>query len=161
LHRAGAVEQHDQPQRLHLAPAPDQIDGRAAMADVAMDGAPQVEPPPAPPRLLAPHQPRPHAMRKPLGERVGLRDLLGIDDMAHAGTGQPPSRRARGRLLAWPGDPVAAPPVARLDMIGGALRAGSRRALHRRPSPLRYAGCMLRASYAAPLPIGREDLVEA
>ena len=38
-HRARRVEQDHEAQRLGLAPAPDQIDRRAAMGDAAMDGA--------------------------------------------------------------------------------------------------------------------------
>src|SRR6202012_4173041 len=36
-HRAGGVEQDDQPQRLDLAPPPGQVDQRAAMRHVAMN----------------------------------------------------------------------------------------------------------------------------
>src|SRR6516165_9435845 len=64
-----------------LATPPDKIDRRPAMADAAMDSAPDVKPPPAAPRPLASHQARAHASREPLGERVNLRRLLAIGDV--------------------------------------------------------------------------------
>src|SRR5215470_6043032 len=46
-HRAGGVEQYDEPQRLDLASSPSEIDRRAAMGDAAVNGAPQVDAPSA------------------------------------------------------------------------------------------------------------------
>ena len=37
VHRSRGVKQHDQPQRLHLAATPNQIEQRATMRDVAAD----------------------------------------------------------------------------------------------------------------------------
>jgi hypothetical protein len=50
-----------------------------------MDRTPQVEPPPAPADLLAANQPRTHDARKSLGQRMGLRHVGGIGDMAEIG----------------------------------------------------------------------------
>ncbi len=77
VHRTRSVEQNDEAQRLDLAAAPGQLYRRAAVRDVAMDGAPQVEPPPAPTDLLAANEPRAHDAGKPLGERMRLRHVLG------------------------------------------------------------------------------------
>ena len=92
-HRARGVEQHHQAQRLRLAPAPDEIDRRAAMGDAAMDGAAQIEPAAAPPRPLAPHQARPHARARRAASACARGDLVGIDDVADVGR-PPGSRRA-------------------------------------------------------------------
>ncbi len=82
LHRARRVEQQHETQRTMLAPPPDEIDRRSAMADAPMDRAPDVEPPAAAPSALAPHQSRAHAPCQPLGERVNLGRLLAIGDVA-------------------------------------------------------------------------------
>src|SRR5580698_8016931 len=42
-HRARRIEQHHEPQRLYLAPPPGEIEGHAAMRDIAMNGAAQIE----------------------------------------------------------------------------------------------------------------------
>src|SRR6185312_16466830 len=57
-HRTRRVEQHDEPQRLCLSLPPDEVDRDAAMADVAVNGPPEIEPVAAPPRQIAPRQPR-------------------------------------------------------------------------------------------------------
>ena len=136
-HRAGRIEQHDEPQRLDLAPAPGEIDRRAAVADIAVDGAAQVEPPAAPAHLLAPHEPRPHGAREPRGERVGARDLGRIGDVAQVGRRagsrrcEAPSRRPRPSAAA--SSPLSA---LRRD------RAGPRRLARRRPRPMRRSGAL-------------------
>ena len=81
LHRTGRVEQQDEAERPMPALPPDEVDRRPAMADAAVDGAPQVEPPSAAPRPFAPHETRPHAPREAFGERMNLRRLLAVGDM--------------------------------------------------------------------------------
>ena len=87
-HRAGGVEQHDQPQRLFLALALDEADRHAAMADIAVDGPSQIEPVAAPPRQIAAGQPRAHDLRQPRRGGVGLFDLVGIGQFAEIDLGQ-------------------------------------------------------------------------
>ena len=77
-HRAGSIEQHDQPQRLILAPPLDEVDRHAPMADIAVNGPAQIEPVAAPPRQIAPRQPRPHRPCQPRGRFMRLLDLRGI-----------------------------------------------------------------------------------
>ena len=85
VHRARCIEQHDQAERLDLAPPPGEIDRRAAVTDVAVDGAAQVKPSPAPPHLLAAHQPCPHAAGEPRRERIRPRDIVRIGYMTQIG----------------------------------------------------------------------------
>src|SRR5262249_6434209 len=42
-HRAGSIEQYHEPQRLNLAAPPGEVDQRAAVRHIAMDGAAQVK----------------------------------------------------------------------------------------------------------------------
>ncbi len=60
-HRAGGVEEHDEAERLPLAPPPEKIDGRSAVRHAAMDGAADVETSAAPAHLLAADEPGAHA----------------------------------------------------------------------------------------------------
>ena len=53
-----------------------------------MNGAAQVEPSPAPAHLLATDEPRAHDAGKTFGERLGLRDVGGIDDVAKVDAGE-------------------------------------------------------------------------
>ena len=121
-HRAGGVEQHDEPQRLDLAAAPGEIDQRAAMGDVAMDGAAQVEPAAAPAHLLAANKPRAHGAGKPRRQRVGRRDLVGIDDVAEVRGRQRFGARGAFAAAAAFGGAVAVAVGAPLDAIGQAER---------------------------------------
>src|SRR5262249_26722868 len=68
-----------------LTAPPSEVHGRSAMRYIAMDRTPQVQPPPAPADLLAANQPRTHDARKSLGQRMGLRHVGGIGDMAGNG----------------------------------------------------------------------------
>src|SRR5207302_9520117 len=43
-HRTRGIERHDEPKRLCLALAPDDVDRHAAMADIAVNGSTQIEP---------------------------------------------------------------------------------------------------------------------
>src|SRR5207302_7007978 len=43
-HRTRGIEQHDEPERLCLALAPDEVDRHAAMADTAVNGSTQLDP---------------------------------------------------------------------------------------------------------------------
>ena len=81
-HRAGGVEQHDEAQRLFLALPFDEVDRHAAMADIAVDGAPEIQPVAAPPRQVAPGQPGAHGLCQPRRGVVGLRDLIGVGQFA-------------------------------------------------------------------------------
>src|ERR1700684_560011 len=74
-HRAGGVEQDDEPQRLDLAAAPGKLDQRGAVGYGAMNGAAEVEAAPMAASLLATNQPRPHGAGKPRRERVRRRDV--------------------------------------------------------------------------------------
>jgi hypothetical protein len=82
VHRAGGVEQHDEAQRLVLAPAPGEIDRRAAVRHAAVDGTAQIKARPTPARLFAPHQPRAHDAGEPLGECFSLGDVGRVNDVA-------------------------------------------------------------------------------
>ena len=81
-HRAGRVEEDDEPERLRLPPPPGELDRRAAMGDAAMDGPPEVEPAAAAAELGAADEPGAHCAGQPRGERMGLCDLFRVDDMA-------------------------------------------------------------------------------
>ena len=81
-HRARRVEQHHQPQRLLLALPPDEGDRYAAMADIAVDGPPEIEPVAAPPRQVPAGQPRAHGLCQLRRDLVGLPDLLGVGHLA-------------------------------------------------------------------------------
>ena len=87
-HRAGGVEQDDEPERLFLALAPHQADRHAAMADVAVDGAAQIEPVAAPAGEVAAGQPRAHDAGETRGDGVRLGDLGGIGDLAEIRLGE-------------------------------------------------------------------------
>ena len=165
-HRAGGIEQDHEPQRLDLAPAPDEIDRRAAMGDAAMDGAAQVEPPAAPAHLLAAHQPRPHRTGEPRGERMG-RARPRRDRRCGAGRsrrGSPPWRRLRAvprpsavRVAVWPSrarhDRASLRGIVRRSGLGDAARRGSCSARDAPLSVLHRCACRAR-------PEGLEDLVE-
>ena len=164
-HRAGGVEQDDQPQRLVLAAAPDEIDRRAAMRDAAVDGAAQIEPAAAPAHPLAPHQPRAHDARQPLGQRMRLRDVGGIDDVAQIGAGEVLEARGAFALAAAVAGGIAVL-VAPLDVVGQARRAAARADIFERARAARGLPSAVPASVRAwrrprPQPIGVEDLVEA
>ena len=158
-HRARGIEQHDEPQRLDLAAAPGEIDRRAAMRDVAMDGAAQVEAAPAPAHLLAPHQPRAHACgRAAPRARCVARDLVRIDDVAQVG-GRDASRRARRLRGGRARRRVVAVVVAPLDVIRQAERclrhaacadAARRRLCCRAGAPPASARCACRARASRP-----------
>ena len=140
-HRAGGVEQHDQPQRLDLAPPPDEIDRRAAMRDAAVDGAAQVEPPPAPARLLAAHQPRPHGAGEPRGERVApARSSSGSTMWRRSVVGEVLGARGAFAAAAAVGRRRRRRAVAPLDMVG------QRRCVLRRLPPWRGAAAAARLS---------------
>ena len=78
----------DQPQRFCLALPPHQLDRHAAMADIAVDGAPEIEPVAAPPRQVAPRQPRAHGAGQPRSRLMCLLDLRGIGELAKIDIGQ-------------------------------------------------------------------------
>src|SRR5580704_6486960 len=99
-HRAGGIEQHDEAQRFDLAPAPSEFERHSAVRHIAMNGAAQIEPPAAAADLVAPHEARPHDASEPRCERMGRRNLFGIDDMAQVGCRQ--IFDARGALAAAP-----------------------------------------------------------
>ena len=165
-HRAGGVEQHDEAQRLDLAPAPDELDRRSAMGDVAVDGAAQIEAPAAPPRPLAAHQPRPHARgpaaRRARGSRRPRRDR-------RCGAGRPPqSFGARGAFAAAAAVGGARRRrrrcAARRDRAGRAPRCGDVRfgePPRRRLACAAAAGKTCALAHAAAEPVGVENLVEA
>ena len=119
-HRAGGVEQHDEPQRLFLALPLDEVDRHAAMADIAVNGPAQIEPVAAPPRQIAPRQPRAHRPRQPRGGVMRLLDLRGIGQLAEIHLGQIVG--ARGAFHA---------------AFAGAIGAGHRRWMEPDPSPPR------------------------
>src|SRR5262245_47915275 len=82
VHRAGGIEEEHKPQRPDLAAAPREIHQRAAMRYISVNCVPQIETPSAPTHTLASHQSRPHYARKPRRERVRLRDIGRLDNMA-------------------------------------------------------------------------------
>ena len=122
-HRAGGVEQHDQPQRLFLALALDQADRHAAMADIAVDGSPQIEPVAAPPRQIAPGQPRAHGLREPRRGGVGLLDLVGIGHLAEIDLGQIVG--ARGAFHAAFAGAILGRLVGGWNLVGRGLASGA------------------------------------
>src|SRR5580693_8565466 len=121
-HRARCIEQHHEPQRFDLAAAPGEIERHAAMGDIAMNGAAQIEPPAAAADLLAAHQARAHDAGKSRRQRVCGRNLFGIDDVAQIGRRQ--IFNARGALAAAPalGLRLAVAIALPLDMIRQAER---------------------------------------
>src|ERR1700684_1138552 len=70
-HRARRIEQHHKPQRFYLAPAPGEFERHAAVRDIAMNGAAQVDPPAAAADLVAAHQARAHDAGEPRRQRMG------------------------------------------------------------------------------------------
>jgi hypothetical protein len=122
-HRAGGVEQHDEPQRPVLALSFDQRDRHAAMADVAVDGPSQIEPVALPAREITPGQPRAHRLGKLGCRRMGLFDLVRVGQFAEIGLGKIIS--ARGALHAALAARALRRIVAgRLDLVGrGGLAA--------------------------------------
>ena len=116
-HRAGGVEQEDQPQRPDLAAAPGEVEQRAAVGDVAVDGAAQIETAAAPAHALAAHQPRAHDAGEPRGQLMRLRDIGGIDDVAQIGARQVLVARGALAFAAAVAGEVALL-VAALDMVG-------------------------------------------
>ena len=71
-----------------LALAPDEVDRHAAMADIAVNGPAQIEPVAAPPRQIAPRQPRAHRACQPRGRFMRLLDLRGIGQFTEIHLGQ-------------------------------------------------------------------------
>ena len=122
VHRAGSIEQDDEPQRLRLAAAPDQIERRSALRHAAMDGAADVEPPSTPAGLLAANEPRPHRPRQARRQRVHLGDLVRIDDVADVRRSQ--ALRARGAFAPSARIGVVVTVGARtpLDLVGETVR---------------------------------------
>src|SRR5579862_393995 len=116
-HGARGVEQHDEPQRLYLAAAPCQIEQRAAVRDIAVNSAAQVEPPAAAANLLAANEPRAHDASEPCSKRVGRGDVLGFDDVAQVGGPQRFGARGALAAAAVAGCAFAAAVGAPLDMI--------------------------------------------
>ena len=163
-HRARGVEQHDETQRLDLAPAPGELDQRAAMGDVAVDGAAQIEPAAAAADLLAADEPRAHGAGKTRGKRMGCGDFVGIGDVAQVGCRQHLRARSAFAAAAASRGTFTVAVMAPLDAIGMAerflrhLRFGkpARRPLLR----ARGAGQNLPLAHAFAAPIGIKDLVE-
>ena len=87
-HGARRVKQHHKPQRLDLASAPGEVDQSAAVRDIAMDGAPQIEAAAVAPDLLAPNKPSAHSTSEPRGERVRRRYVVRVGDVAQIGCRQ-------------------------------------------------------------------------
>src|SRR5262245_23935314 len=75
-HGARDVEQDHQPQWLVLTAAPHEVDRHTTVADIATNGAADVEASPLALRLLAPSEPGAHLFGKPRCERMGFRDGL-------------------------------------------------------------------------------------
>ena len=95
-HRAGRIEQDDEPQRLVLASPQHPVDRHAAVADIAVNGSPQIQPLAAPPRQIAAGEPRPHGLRQSRRGDMRLFDLLGVRHLAEIDLGE--IFRARGAL---------------------------------------------------------------
>src|SRR5689334_14474034 len=55
------------------------------MRDIPVNGAAQIEAPPAPAHALATHQSRPHHPRQPRRKRVRLRDIGSVHNVAQVG----------------------------------------------------------------------------
>src|SRR5262245_34127470 len=95
-HGARDVEQDHQPQWFVLAPAPHEIDRHTTAADIATDGAANVEASTLALCALAPSEPGAHLSGKPGCERVGFGDGLRVGDSAEVCLSQMLS--ARGAL---------------------------------------------------------------
>src|SRR5581483_6637334 len=134
------------------------------MRNVAMNGAPQIEPPPATPDRLTAHEPRTHLSRQSLCERVGGSHILRSNDMAQI------RRRDIFRPRSAFTPPAAIPRRVVLEtntpfhVIGRAKFPsrcrGVRQALERRRSGRSDVAGSLRAAHATALPMGGENLVE-
>ena len=135
-HRAGGVEQDDEPQRLFLALPPDQADRHAAMADVPVDGAAKVEPVAAPPRQVAAGEARAHDARQPRRRRMRLLDLRRVGELAEIGLGE--IFGARGAFHAAFAGAVVRGLVGRGDLVERLLRA---RLAGRLPAGSSARGC--------------------
>ena len=94
LHRAGSVEENDEAQGLRLAPPERQIEGLAAMPNIAADRRAQIKTPAARTDPIAPRQPNSHALRKPLGQHNGCGHFLRAAKLAYVLGGE---RFVRGR----------------------------------------------------------------
>ena len=121
-HRARGIEQHNEPQRLDLATAPREIERCAAVRDVAVNGATQIEPAAATANLLAAHEPRAHDAGKSRGERLRRRDVRRIDYVPQVGGGECFGARSAFAPAAPVGDVFGLAVAASLDSVRQAER---------------------------------------
>ena len=161
IHRARGIKQHDEPQRLDLTPPPGEVDRRAAVADIAVDGAAQVESTSMPAHLLAPHQPCTHRAREPRRQRVRACDIGGIGDVAQIGGeevvdagGAFAPAASFGRAF------VAAKTLHVIGLARGALRGACVGQAPRWRLAIGAPGQALGAARAAPAPERLKDLIE-
>ncbi len=132
------------------------------MGDAEPDRRPEVEPPPAPARALAPREPRPHRAREPFGDLGGLgalplalerRDVLLRHRLLRRRAAAPPAA-VRGGVLA---------PAGAAD--AGRLRLAVAPAWTMLEAPGRAGGQRLGvdpgdALHAARAPVGVEEVIE-
>jgi hypothetical protein len=91
------------------------------MTDVAMDRPAQVEPVAAPPRQIAPRQPRPQALGKLCGGCMGLLDLFGVGHLAEIDFGEIVG--ARGAFPPALATALLRRVVGRRQLVGGGFAA--------------------------------------
>ena len=101
----------------------DEVDRHAAMADIAVNGSAQIEPVAAPPRQIAPRQPRAHRPRQPRGGFMRLLDLRGIGQFTEIHLGEIVG--ARGPFHAAFAGAIGAGIVGGRNLVHRRLAAGA------------------------------------
>ena len=123
-HRAGGVEQDNEPQRLLFALPVDEADRHAAMADILVNGSAQIDAVAAPPRQVAPRQARAHRPRETRGGLMGLRYLFGLRQFTEIDLGE--IFRARGAFHAALAGAVTDGAIHRRNLVHRAVAARRR-----------------------------------
>ena len=129
-----------------------------------MNGPAQIEAPSVPAHTFAPDQPRAHHARKPRGQRMRLRDVGRIDDVAQIGAGQILETRGAFAFTAAIAGTVTVV-VAPLDVIGKTRRSRSRAYIlempRRRTAFQRCTRKSARLTNTAAMPVGVENFVKS
>src|SRR5262249_46485914 len=140
-----------------------EIQQRAAMRDISVNGAAQIEAPSTTADAFATHQPRPHHPRQPRRKRVGLRDIGHVHDMTQV-SARKVLEPGRALTLAASVSCLVSNVMTSFGMIGKARCSCRRSSILEMPT--RCAPFKCRAGEHARLmnvttkPIGVENLVE-